>query len=146
MRILVYVGLLVAGSAAGGKKSADEPRPIPGVEVILRASVKELDPLRPGDSFLECVVRNQADRELVVPVGLAGGFTRDVLLTSGRAFNPLTLVYWGGPKEQETTRLAAGKEVTVFKASLKDILLVGPDAAAKPLMPREKRYYWSWSA
>jgi hypothetical protein len=146
MEFLVCVGLLVAGSAAGGKKPADEPRPIAGVEVVLRLSVKELDPLKPGDSFLECLARNRSDRELVVPVELAGGFNREVILAVGGRFHRLTLVYWGGPKEQKTTRLPAGKDVVVFKASLKDILLLGSDAAAKPLMPREKRYYWGWNA
>jgi len=73
---LCLMAVIVLASSVethAGKKKPEEPKRIPGVEVVLRISVEELDPFKPGDSFIECVVRNKSDQEITVPTKLVGG-------------------------------------------------------------------------
>jgi hypothetical protein len=54
-------------------------------------------------------------------------------------------VVWAGDKKRTSVRLEPGKEQTVFKAPLKEVLVLDP-AAHKALKPTERRYYWTWQA
>jgi hypothetical protein len=125
-----------------------EPKTIPGIEVKLRFSVAELDPLKPGDSFVECTVRNQSAKAVQVPTVYTGSWEKsDMTLTGGGGgwWNGLRLVRWAGTKKQETKLLERDREMIVYKASLREILLLDMDKAAA-LKPKEERWYWSWSA
>jgi len=110
------------------------------IKIVLRFSVDELDPKNPGDAFVECVVRNQTEQAVRVPVTYTGGYENQVMTLYG---GPLTLVMWAGDKKAMFDALAPGKERSVFKAPLKELLLLDL-AMNKPLKPAEKRYYWSW--
>jgi len=61
-------------------------------------------------------------------------------------FGGLHLVYWAGPKKEETAKVKPGVEVVAFKGILKDVLLLDFEAAKKPMQGGERRYYWSWQA
>jgi hypothetical protein len=128
-----------------GKKPPPEPKSLPGVEVVLRFSVEELDPLKPDKSFVECIVHNQSPKAIQVPSGLAGGFDTDMTLTSGDRSFGLRLVMWAGDKNKETKLLKPGAAMTIFKDSLRNVLLLDEEKV-KPLTPKEERYYWTWNA
>jgi hypothetical protein len=58
---------------------------------------------------------------------------------------PMALIAWADQQKQETRLLQPKEALTVFKADLKDVLLLEM-VKEKPLMPGEKRWYWSWMA
>jgi hypothetical protein len=116
-----------------------EPPKKTDVKVTLKFSVAELDPKEPGDSYVECVVRNDRKEAIRVPINYVGGFEDQVMAMHAEG---LRLVVWAGEKQAKFARLEPGKELTVFKASLKELLL--DPAMAKALKPQERRYYWSW--
>ena len=126
-----------------GKKPA-EPKTIPGVEVRLRFSVEELDPLKPDKNYLECIVRNKADRSIQVPTVYTGGHNGDISLRAKERFG-LRLIFWAGKEKQVHKLLKPGEEITVFKDSLANVFLLDMDKD-KPLKPREERFYWTWEA
>jgi hypothetical protein len=128
---------LAPADALAGKKEALPP--IPGVEVVLTFSTKELDPKKPGDAFVQCVVKNGSKETLSVPSVYTGGWEQDMVLEA----HGLRLVYWAGAKNKKHVKLEPGKELVVFKAPLVDVLLLGPDGGKKP-KPAEPRFYWSW--
>jgi hypothetical protein len=106
--------------------------------------VEVLDPLNPGDAFVECIVRNKSTKAVNVPTAYSGGYRSDlVLYASGR--HDLSLIWWAGSQKPEKKALAGGAEMTVFKAALKDVLLLDT-VKPKALIPKEERFYWSWSA
>jgi hypothetical protein len=141
--LLCQPALLCAGDKAAGK-----PKPDPNVDVQLRLSVATLDPLKTEQAFIECIVRNKSDKAVAVPTLYAGGYDADLVVWAdgeGPGLrHELRLVFWAGPKQQHRS-LKPGDEATVFKALLKDVLLLEVEKD-KPLMPKEGRYYWSWSA
>jgi hypothetical protein len=104
----------------------------------------ELNPLKPGDAHLECVVRNGSDRAVRVPVTYSGGHEADLSLHTPRT-PKLRLILWAGPEKKEHKELKPSAEVTAFKALLKDVLLLEV-VKRKPLAPREQQYYWTWEA
>jgi hypothetical protein len=144
-RSALVVGLVLLSRSVPGQ-SGDKPpvKAAPGIEVRLRFSVETLDPLKPEQAFVECTVRNQSSKAVEVPTRYTGGHDSTLVLWATDQHD-LRLVWWAGSKEQVTKSLAAGTEMTVFKALLKDVLLLDVDTP-KPLMPKEERYYWSWSA
>jgi hypothetical protein len=115
------------------------------IKVTLRFSVAELDPENPGDSYVECIVHNRTQRQVAVPANYVGGHEDRQMILEAKSRWPLTLVYWAGEKQARAVRLEPGKEATVFKAPLKELLLLGIDKL-KPPNPSERRVYWSWSA
>jgi hypothetical protein len=123
------------------------------IDVRLRFSVEEIDPLKPGDSFVECIVRNGSDMAVAVPVTYSGGWSSDLLLHGTPVFgkevfglhHEMKLVYWAGELKKETKLLKPGEELTVFKDTLNAVLVLDR-TKDKPLKPKEPRYYWSWMA
>ncbi len=123
------------------------------IEVMLRFSVDELDPLKPEQNHVECIVRNGTDKAIEVPANYAGGWNSDLVLRAGMIYEPgtfgfyhgLILVYWAAEKKKETKLLNPGAETTVFKDELKAVLLLD-GFEEKRLVPKEKRYYWDWQA
>jgi hypothetical protein len=138
---VLCLGLLASPGIAQSAKDA-KPKPDPRIKVTLRFSVDELDPLKPGDSFIECRVHNGSDKPIQVPTVYIGGYTdRDMRLGGGR----VELIYWAGGKErQKFVELDPGKDIVVFKERLGILLLLDPKEI-KPLKPAEPRYYWSWN-
>lgn len=115
------------------------------VSVNLRFSVDVLDPLKPEKSYVECIVKNGTDKAVQVPVIYSGGYYHDdLVLTAGGQWE-LRLVIWAGQAKKESKLLKPGEELTVYKDSLVNVLLLDMEKG-KPLKPREERYYWSWSA
>ena len=130
--LTLFVSWEPAATIAQPAKKAD-------VKVILRFSVAELDPKDPGDSHVKCIVRNEGKEAIRVPINYVGGFENRVMVMEAER---LDLVVWAGEKKAKFARLEPGKELVVFKANLKELLL--DPAMAKPLEPEERRYYWSW--
>jgi hypothetical protein len=127
-------------------------------DVQLRFSVKELDPLKPGDAYLECTVRNNTDRAVKVPTVYSGKYGSDIILGAGSFYGPLTnatqiyssmlglrLVHWASPKKQEVKLVKPGETITIFKEELRPLFLLN-DNKEKPLKPNEPRFYWTWNA
>jgi hypothetical protein len=144
LRAILPLTIFLSPSLSAAPPQDRVPKPIPGVEVTLRFSVSELDPLKPADSFVECIVRNKSDKAIQVPTVYTGGHEGDMSLVA-RHYWQLALVAWAGPKEQVATLLKPATEMTIFKKELKDIFLLDM-TRQKPLMPAERRWYWSWSA
>lgn len=142
--LLCLISLAAAGEAAGpDKKPASKSK---GVEVVLSCSTERLDPLKPGDHHLKCVVRNLSDKAIDVPTFYSGGFDADLKLQAAERWE-LSLVKWAGVKKTERKKLAPGEEMVVFQDTLRDLfLLYAKDPKSLALKPREERYYWSWSA
>ncbi|MFO0965239.1 MAG: hypothetical protein U0793_06595 [Gemmataceae bacterium] len=141
------LAVLLAAVTAGGGGKKKEPPPLPGVKVTLRCSLEgTLNPLEPGKHGLECVVRNDSDRPIRVPLIYTGNFRQDMALLCESFRHPLNLVFWGGPKEQKTAELKPGEERTVFKETLREVLLLDAMEKKGTLIPGEKRYYWNWIA
>jgi Cellulase (glycosyl hydrolase family 5) len=121
------------------------------LDVRLRISVEELDPLKPGNAFLECTVRNGTATAVTAPSVFDGNWISDVKLTAfrgpeaGLAWIPMNLHYWATDKKKETKLLQPGEELTVFKDELKAILILDANKD-KPVAPKQKRYYWLWTA
>jgi hypothetical protein len=114
------------------------------IEVKLHFSVDELDPSKPGESYLECKSFNGTDKAVHVPTVYAGGFEGDMSLkTIGRY--DFHLVVWAGKAKQETKLLKPGEQIIVFKDSLASVLLLSMDKDT-PLKPNQERYYWTCSA
>src|SRR5206468_1741101 len=102
--------------------------------------------LKPDKSYVECIVRNKSARAVRVPSVYSGGYDSDVMLHVGaNLYSYYKLVFWAGAKKERTQLLKPGQEMTVFKDELRAVFLLDIDKA-KPLVPGEKRYYWSWSA
>jgi hypothetical protein len=145
-------GLVLAGpiKAGAGKKKPDEPKRIAGIDVLLRIAVEELDPHNPGDSFMECVVRNKSDQEITVPTKLVGGHGPSLdLVATGKLmvyYRGMHLVRWGGSKKEETAKVKPGGDIVAFKDSLKNVLLLDFEEAKKPKAGGEDRYTWTWQA
>src|SRR5438874_20674 len=117
MCAMAVVVLASSVETHAGKKKPEEPKRITGVEVVLRISVEELDPFNPGDSFIECVVRNKSDQEITAPTKLVGGHGPSLDLWAEGSlirFGGLHLVYWAGPKKEETAKVKPGAEVVAF--------------------------------
>jgi hypothetical protein len=134
-RWLVVTSAVLALSLAGSSaQAAAADKPKPEIQVTLRFSVTELDPTEPKDSYVECVVRNDSARSVRVPTVYNAGFDRDIILRGGAVW----LVYWGKAKKQEYATLEPGKEMSIFKAPLKALLL---DPIHQPGNGR-----WTWEA
>jgi hypothetical protein len=116
-----------------------------GVEVRLRFSHEEIDPLKPDKSYIECTVRNSGVNEIRIPSVYAGGWESDDMVLKSPGFHELRLVHWAESKTQHFQRVKPGEEITIFKDELTKVLLLD---LTKPtaLKPQEKRYYWSWQA
>jgi hypothetical protein len=144
--ILAMLLSLLGGDARPGDKAASKSdnKAVPGIEVLLRFSVEQLDPLKPENSHVECMVRNDSPMPIQVLTILTNSFDCDLSLRA-KGRHELHLVAWAGPRKQEFKTLDAGKEMTVLKALLKDVLLLEMTKDT-PLMPGEKRYYWAWRA
>jgi hypothetical protein len=128
------VALLLLGAAGAQEK------PKPPVTVALRLSVKELDPRAPGDASLKVVVRNHGRAAVKVPTVYTAGFDRAIILKGGSGPWGLWLVSWGEPGQtQRYKSLAPGKEVVVFEAPLKEILL-------DPIKRKTAKAAWTWEA
>ena len=138
--ILAWPTIARCGEGPGPGKA----KGLPGVEVVLRFSVEEFDPLKPGRSFLECVVRNKSDKAIKVPVLYSGGYDSDMVLSDGTV-RDLRLIVWAGPKDKATKLVGPGEELTIFKESLREVLLLDV-TEPKALIPEERRYYWTWQA
>lgn len=126
-----------AWSPSGAAQKAERTKP--EIEVTVRFSVTELDPQDPKDSYVECVVRNNSGKPVRVPAAYVSGFDRDLIL-KGDALGfgwGLWLVHWGGETKTRHELLEPGKELRVFKAPLKELLLSerGKSKAA-----------WTWEA
>src|SRR5262249_47426918 len=104
-------------------------------ELELRFSVKELDPLKPGDAYLECTVHNRSSKPILAPTVYTGGYESDIVLATEHRFG-LHLVHWAGPKKQDPKPVPPGETITVFKADLNSLFLLGVDKQ-KPLKPNE---------
>ena len=137
-------------TASGCLSAEDKPKSAtPGIRVEVRFTVKEFDPKKPREGFLECVVRNDTDKPIEVPTGYARTFDSDVVLFGrvGKEKKKTDNVYhwWDlrlvkcekDSKESEKTATAvvkSGKELVVFKESLNALLL------------DQKKFEWSWQA
>jgi hypothetical protein len=139
-RFLALAFLLFAPAGIVAQDNEAKHKPIPGIEVVLTFSIKDLDPKKPGDSFVECVVKNGSGKTIQVPAIYTGGWDQDMCLEA----NDLRLVHWAADKKQTNVALEPGKGMVVFKAALIDVLLLGPDGGKKPV-PTEPRFYWSWN-
>ena len=115
-----------------------------GIEVRLRFSVEEIDPAKPDKSYVECTIRNSGVNEIRVPSNYTGGWESDTILKS-TGWHELRLVFWAGEKNKQFRQVKPGEEITIFKDELNAVLLLDM-TKAKALMPKEKRYYWSWQA
>ncbi len=145
-RVLFLTVLLGFGSWCWGQEypSAKGAKETPAlkVKVVVRFSVTELDPQAPGDSFVECTVRNDSAKAVRVPTVYNAGFDRDMILkgdgVKSRGWG-LWLVYWNEkmPK-QRLEQVEPGKELTVFKAPLASVLLLQADA--------KNPATWTWEA
>lgn len=148
-RMIWTAGLLLCCSFAafGGDEEKGAPL-IPGVQVVLRCDIARLDPRAPGKHEIECIVKNGSDKPIVVPVGYDGGFSSHMELIAMDHRWPLSLVAWAAPKKQTKVALKPGEEVRVFRDTLRAVLLldVKEEIGKPPLIPGEKRYYWSWIA
>ena len=120
-------------------------KPVPGIEAELRFSVETLDALKPEKSYVEFILRNKTEKQIKVPTNYTGGYQDAVMVLWAKHEWPLSLVNWAGPKEQVLKPLKPREEMTVFKLELKDILHLDVDKE-KPLIPNERRWYWSWIA
>lgn len=116
----------------------------PGITVVLRLSVDQLDPLKPEKSFVECVVRNGSDRAVEVPTVYTRDYEGDLVLSAG-ARHGLWMITWAGPAKQKTVLLLPGRELTVFMDELRAVLLLDLNSQ-KPLLAGEKTYHWTWMA
>jgi hypothetical protein len=147
-RIAIAVAFLACPVAWSGELlplKSDKP-PIPGVEVELRFSLKELDPLKPPEKdYLECIVRNKSEKAVRAPTKYTGGFQGMNMLLWADGRWPLTMHNWAGEKEQVMKPLNPKEEVVVFKMGLTELFLLA-DEKEKPLKPKEPRVYWSWPA
>jgi Cellulase (glycosyl hydrolase family 5) len=112
------------------------------MEVRLRYSVEVLDPLKPAKAFIECVVRNNTDKEVKVPTTYGG---EDMTLRTAGNWLTLRMIHWAAGKKQETKLLKPGEEMVIYKEDLKTVLLLDMDKE-KPLKPNEPRIYWTWMA
>jgi hypothetical protein len=147
LRIPVAIGIFVAASWLAVALPGDKQvaKSLPGIEVKLRFSVDELDSLKPGDSYIECIVRNQSKKAVQVPVGYGAGFDQPTSLHTSWPLG-LRMVLWGeAKKKQQAKLLKPGEEMILFKESLKEVLLLEM-TKEKPLLPKERRYYWTWQA
>jgi hypothetical protein len=121
------------------------------VEVRLRFSVDKLDPRKPGDAFIESVLRNGTPKPIRVPAKYDGGWDSDMKLTAFQApeaglhWIELRMVRWAGAKTHAAKVVQPGEECTMFKDSLNAVLRLDLKQE-KPLVPKEEQYYWSWSA
>lgn len=116
------------------------------IEVKLWSSSETLDPLKPGDHHLKCIVRNVSDRAVEVPTFYSGGYDGDLKLQAAARWE-LTLVRWAGVKKKEHKKLQPGEEVVVFKDTLRQLFLLDvKDPKSLSLKPQEERHYWSWTA
>jgi hypothetical protein len=132
-----------------GDKAAGKVQPDPNVHVQLRLSVETLDPLKPGDAYVECTIQNKSGKAVTIPTRYTGGYRAEVALMAqgeGAQFrHELRMVYWAGPEKQEHKQLGPGEEATIFKALLKDVLQLQQVKPEWP-MPNKPRYYWAWQA
>ncbi len=131
--IALFAPLLLLGAARAREK------PKPPVTVTLHLSVKELDPKAPGDASLKIVVRNTGKAAVKVPTVYTSGFDREIILKGGGHPWGLWLVYWTVKKPQRLVSLAPGKEITVFEAPLKEVLL-------DPIDRKARKATWAWEA
>jgi hypothetical protein len=132
-----------ANPKAGGPKAPKANPETPPIQVVVQFSVSELDPKDPKDSYLECLVRNRGKVAVRVPTVYNAGFDRDMILKGDAAEKErwgLWLVSWHPkPPKQQLAALEPGKELSVFKAALKDILLLDPKA-------KKPEHRWEWEA
>ena len=110
----------------------DQTKPGAGkVSVRLSFSVEEYDPRAPSTATLKCVVRNDTDRAVEVPVGYDG---RSVILKSG-----LLTLHKAAAKGQpgvKRVRVGPGREQVVFELPLDDILRRGKGTGGS--------WRWDW--
>ena len=135
--LLIAVAQAPVPASPSATRPGDQPKP--AIQVTLRFAVAELDPRDPKDSFVECVVRNDSGKPVRVPAAYVSGFDREMVLKGdapGFGWG-LWLVRWGGETKPRHELLESGKELCVFKAPLKELLLAerGPSKAA-----------WTWEA
>src|SRR4051794_12906853 len=90
---------LLAGSALMAGEPPPAVKPKPGIDVLLRVSVDVLDPLNPGESFVECVVRNKSAKAVEVPTVYVAGHAGEMALWAVHRWD-LHLIAWAGPQKQ----------------------------------------------
>jgi hypothetical protein len=132
---VVSIFVLAWSSVLAGQAGNDSK---PAVHIDLKFSVPELDPNDPKDSFIACVIRNNSDKAIKVPAGYVPGYDRDMIL---KADAPnfgwgLWLVRWRGDAKPPHVLLEPGQQLSVFKASLKELLF--PE--------KSKQVRWTWEA
>jgi hypothetical protein len=124
------LALFTSGLPAQHSAKGDKPPP---VRVTLRFSVEELDPKDPKDSLIECIVRNESKEAIKVPTTYKHGYDdRSIILNGGQLY----LVSKNRDAKQMLVNVEPGKELTVFKAPLRELLLTA----------NGKDYYWTWDA
>src|SRR5262249_55799560 len=73
------------------------------LKVTLRFSVAELDPTNPGDSYVECIVRNNTEGAVDVPTNYTGGYQERVMILEAKSRWPLHLIQWAGDTKARYT-------------------------------------------
>jgi hypothetical protein len=138
-RLLLALSVVFLSLAA---VHADE-KPRSPVTVVLHLSVKELDPKAPGKASVKVIVRNNGKVAVKVPTVYTAGFDREVILKGGSQYSGMWLVYWQDDRpKQRYTSLAPGKEMLLFEAPLKDLLL----DPIKQKAGKTGKARWTWEA
>src|SRR5947209_6875651 len=130
MKIATAAGLLaiLAASTAAGQAKLKHPDRVLSVHVSFTAD--EYDPATPSKAVIKCVVRNNTQTPVHVPVGFDGGYVQ-------LAGNGLTLSKIR--REKDDVKLAwvePGKEQVVFELPLDDLLTGTPK--------KDAEWRWSW--
>lgn len=112
--------------------AAEPAKEISGVTVSLKLSVESYDPSKPAGT-ITCVVRNQSEKEIVLPAEYGGE-------TITLYCNGLRLWRRGFPAkghEPATFTIAAGKVQQLFELPLAEILM--PQRGIE-----ERKWGWDW--
>lgn len=121
------------------------------IEVKLKVSVDEIDPLKPGKAFMEGTVRNGTAKPITVSARFDGNWSSDIKVNAWRGreaglwWIEMSLHYWATDKKKETKVLQPGEEMTLLKDDLAAILVLDENKNKEPT-PKVKRYYWGWTA
>jgi hypothetical protein len=134
----VLVLVILAATASSQEKGKPSDKPKLDIRVTLRFSVEEFDPKDPKDSFVECVVRNQSAAAVKVPTvyTYGAGYEQEMILKGKHQRGwDLSLINWDKEAKPVHALLEPGKELAIFKGSLRKLLL-----------PEGNRHIWNWVA
>jgi hypothetical protein len=126
----ITIGLVLLGMNA---LAQEKPKPKESnVSVAISFSVEEYDPSTPTKAVMKCLVRNDTDEAVQVPVGYDGKMVRLESAWDKKGTQPSFLGYANedpyAKKEKNDVRLVRlepGKEQVVFEFPLDDLLVRG---------------------